>query len=611
MDKGLIRDRLEKLREDMRQSSVDVCMITSSDYHASEYVGEFFKTSVFFSGCTSDNVTLLVSQEEACLWTDGRYFISAEAELEGTGIVLMKSGEKDVQTVSAYLEEVLAGGKTLGFDGRCVTASAGKKYQKIACECGSGVKSDYAPEERIWEGRPAMASHPVMVLPEELTGESYASKAARVRKGMKKSGAGYLVISRLDDIMWLLNIRGADIACNPVALSYLAFGLDEVVLFIQESECTPEFRKYAGENGIELLPYDEIFSYLGRKRFTEPVLVDEESVSDAVLGTLEAQETEGVELIRKKSPIPAMKAVKNAVELKHLREVYVADSVAVCRFIYKIKTAMDAMRRAAGEAQRLTEITAAEEIDALRREIPGYLDLSFETISAYNANAAMAHYQATEENCAALEPEGFLLVDSGGQYLGGTTDVTRTIVLGELTREMIEDFTLVAVANLRLLYAKFPYGCSGINLDTYARAPFWEKGKNFNHGTGHGIGYILNVHEGPQNIRWRAGVNSDLTAFEPGMITSDEPGIYIEGKYGIRTETITECVEAETNEYGRFLRFEPLTFAPIDLDAIDPACMEPSDIERLNRYHRQVWEVISPYLEGEEKEWLKEATRAI
>jgi Xaa-Pro aminopeptidase len=318
-----------------------------------------------------------------------------------------------------------------------------------------------------------------------------------------------------------------------------------------------------------------------------------------------------VELIRKKSPIPAMKAVKNAVELKHLREVYVADSVAVCRFIYKIKTAMDAMRRAAGEAQRLTEITAAEEIDALRREIPGYLDLSFETISAYNANAAMAHYQATEENCAALEPEGFLLVDSGGQYLGGTTDVTRTIVLGELTREMIEDFTLVAVANLRLLYAKFPYGCSGINLDTYARAPFWEKGKNFNHGTGHGIGYILNVHEGPQNIRWRAGVNSDLTAFEPGMITSDEPGIYIEGKYGIRTETITECVEAETNEYGRFLRFEPLTFAPIDLDAIDPTCMEPSDIERLNRYHRQVWEVISPYLEGDEKEWLKAATREI
>jgi Xaa-Pro aminopeptidase len=603
MNNGEIRERLVQLRKDMAEMSVDICLITSSDYHSSEYVGDYFKTSVFFSGCTSDNVILLVTAERALLWTDGRYFISAAAELEGTGISLMKSGETGVPTVFAWLKEELREGTVLGFDGRCVTALDGRKYREIAAEKGAVVSGDYTPADRIWQERPAMASHPVMLLPEEVTGESYAARSARVLEALRRKGAGTLVISRLDDIMWLLNIRGADIACNPVALSYLVFGGPETVLFLQESECTDEFLEYAAANKIRIRPYADFFSYLDEADFCDGVLADESSASDAIMRKLLAREADGVRLVRKESPVPAMKAVKNDTERKHLRKAYIADSVAVCRFIFRIKS--DIGKR------EMTEVTAAEEMDALRREIPGFLDLSFETISAYRANAAMAHYAPSAENCARLAPEGFLLVDSGGQYRNGTTDVTRTIALGPLSDRMKEDFTLVAVANLRLLYAKFPYGCSGVNLDTYARAPFWEKGMNFNHGTGHGIGYILNVHEGPQNIRWKARDLSDLTAFEPGMITSDEPGIYIEGQYGIRTETIMECVEAETTGYGRFLRFEPLTFAPIDLDAIDTGCMDASDIRRLNRYHRQVWEKISPYLEGEEKEWLRHATREV
>lgn len=296
-----------------------------------------------------------------------------------------------------------------------------------------------------------------------------------------------------------------------------------------------------------------------------------------------------------------MKAIKNPTELQNLRKYYIEDSVAVCRFIYYVKNNVGKIP--------MTEISAAQYLDNLRSQIPGFLDLSFPTISAYNANAAMAHYAPDENSCAELKPEGFLLVDSGGQYLGGTTDVTRTIALGPLSEEMKRDFTLVLASNLRLLYAKFPYGCTGVNLDTFARAPLWEHGIDFNHGTGHGIGYILNVHEGPQNIRWRANKKGKDWAFDAGMITSDEPGIYREGKYGIRTETITECVSDEVNEFGRFLKFAPLTYVPIDQEALDRNYLAKEDIEKLNDYHAKVWEKISPYLEGEEKEWLRKATR--
>ena len=598
-DHTIIRQRLSALRSSMKAEGIDYYLVTSSDDHSSEYVGEHYKVTEYFSGCTSDNVTMIVSQEEAKLWTDGRYFISAVRELEETGYELMKIGEKNVPTAGQYLEKHLGPEQILGFDGRCVTAIDGQNYRRIAKYCGARVDStvDFATE--LWSGRPVMPSHPLKILDESITGESTDDKLARVRDMVKSHGASYLVLSKLDDIMWLFNLRGDDIACNPVAMSYAMIGMSTVDLFLQSSEETQELRDYLKIHRIKLHEYEDIWDYVRDYHFEGPILVDRLSVSDELFHVLNQKE----KLIDAMNPTTELKAVKNPVELAHLRECYLQDSVVVCHFIYELKKRIG--------KEKITEVSAAAALDAMRREIPGFLDLSFGTISAYNANAAMAHYAPSEDSCAELQPEGFLLVDSGGQYMGGTTDVTRTISLGNLTPAMKRDFTLVACSNLRLLFAKFREGCTGVNLDTFAKAPLWQYGMDFNHGTGHGIGYILNVHEGPQGIRMKANHLRRDPVFAIGMITSDEPGIYREGQYGIRTESIMECVDGETTEFGHFLRFSPLTYVPIDLDAIDTAFMEPSDIKLLNLYHREVYEKIAPFLEGDELSWLIQATRPI
>lgn len=598
-DHEIIRQRLRSLRSAMKSEGIDYYLITSSDDHASEYVGDYYKVSEYFSGCTSDNVTLIISEKEAKLWTDGRYFISAARELCDTGFDLMKIGVQGVPTAGQYLEEHLEVNKVLGFDGRCVCALDGLNYRRIAKREGARVDSSVDFASELWLDRPAMPSHPVRILDESLTGESMDDKLARVRSLLKAQGVSYLALSKLDDLMWLFNIRGADIDCNPVALSYGLIGLSTVDFFIQDSEVTQELRDYMRVHKVKLHDYDDIWDYLRDYHFEGPILVDRMAVSDELFNILNEKE----KIYDSVNPTTTLKAIKNPVELSHIRECYLQDSVVVCQFIYGLKQKIG--------KERITEVSAAEELNRMRSEIPGFLDLSFETISAYNANAAMAHYAPSAESCAELKPQGFLLVDSGGQYLGGTTDVTRTISLGSLTPAMKRDFTLVACANLRLLYARFPEGVTGVSLDAFARAPLWRYGINFNHGTGHGIGYILNVHEGPQGIRYREGRFRRDPYFVPGMITSDEPGIYREGEYGIRTESITECVETETTEFGRFFAFVPLTFVPIDLDAIDTQYMEPSDVELLNQYHKSVYEKIAPYLEGEEREWLLRATKPI
>ena len=407
------------------------------------------------------------------------------------------------------------------------------------------------------------------------------------------------MLCKLDDICWLFNIRGGDITCYPVALTYAYIGLDTVDLFIQEEERTDEFNAWAEANGICVRPYGSVTEFLCTYTFSGACMFEPGAVSFSVADILRKRTA----TVEKVNPTEIMKAVKNPVEIMHLKKAYLLDSVSLCRFIYWFKSHI-------GKTE-ITELSAAAYLDGLRSKIPGFLDLSFPTISAYGPNAAMAHYSATAENYSVVEQRGFLLVDSGGQYLGGTTDVTRTMKAGELTAEEKRDFTLVAVSNLNLMNAKFRHGVTGRFLDAYARAPLWEYGIDYNHGTGHGIGYILNVHEGPHNIRWRFLPGQKEAVFEPGMIVSDEPGVYIEGKYGIRTESIVLTVEDETNAFGRFLRFEPLTFAPIDLDAIDFSYMQPKDIDRLNAYHALVWEKIAPYLEGEELEWLREATREV
>ena len=593
-----IKKRLIMLRSEMKNSGIDFYLASSTDPHVSEYVGDHFKVTEYLSGCTSDNVVLVIEAETAHLWTDGRYFISAALELEDTGIVLMREGQSGIPTVYEYLEEHLGKGDVLAFDGMCVRASEGARIREIARKKGASVEGMEDLVSGIWIDRPSLPSHPVYVLSDEIAGKTLDEKVADVRAKMEKCGACYYVLAKLDDIMWLLNIRGGDVQCNPVALSFLLLGMQTIDLFIQTDEISDELNAYAKNRHIKIHDYAEILDYLKDYHFEGPVLCDRSNINDAMHSVLE----ERAELIDQDNPTAMMKAVKNETELMNIRNYYLLDSAAVCRFIYRIG-------KMAG-TQELDEADAALMMDELRREIPGYLDLSFPTISAYQANAAMAHYQADRETAAKIRAEGFLLVDSGGQYMGATTDVTRTIALGPLSDEMKKDFTLVAMANLALMYTRFAKGTTGSQLDMIAREPLYRYARDFNHGTGHGIGYILNVHEGPHRIA-HAPKNRPDVEFVPGMITSDEPGIYREGKYGIRTESILLCVQDTRNEFGEFYRFEPLTFVPVDRNAIDLSYMQPVDVMRFNDYHRQVREKIAPYLDGEELEWLLEATEEI
>jgi len=598
-----IAGRLSELRKKMETEKLDMVLISSSDCHGSEYVADYFKVSEFFSGCTSDNVMLLVLKESAYLWTDARYFLSAAKELEGTGIELMKSGEKDVPTLYRFLDEHLNEGMILGYDGTTISCERGDMLRRIAYEKGAGINASVDPADGIWKDRPSFPNGKITVQSEEETGKSVKEKLSDVRLAMVRRGITATVLSKTDDIMWLFNIRGEDIPYNPVALSYCIIGLQDAWLYIRkqdESQIADEYFK--------VLSYSSFTEDLGKFSAEDKVWIDPKYVSDRIMNIL---------LEKGATPYPApyptgiLKALKNETELKRIRECYVRDSVALCRFLYEVQSRVG--------KEEMTEISLAKKLDYMRSTIEDFTDLSFPTISAYGANAAVVHYEPKEDSNAEVKQEGFYLVDSGGQYKSGTTDVTRTIVLGDITDEMKRDFTLVAVANIRLLYAKFLYGCTGANLDVYARSILWENGVDFKHGTGHGIGYRLNVHEGPQNIAWKiispvtgtiSGGNAK-TVFEPGMITSDEPGIYRDGKYGIRTETIMECTEEESNEYGRFLSFRPLTYVPIDLKAIDPSLMDDSDKRKLNDYHKKVYEKISPYLSGEELEWLKESTKEI
>ena len=598
-DRETIVSRLAMLRAEMKRAGIDVYLMTTSDCHASEYVGDRFKVVEYFTGCTSDNVVLIIDATGAYLWTDGRYFISAQGELEGTGVSLMRSGEEGVPTVGKFLQDTLHDGMVLGFDGRCVNADTGAGYRRIAASRHCRIEGRADLPSKIWIDRPALPQNPVTILPDSLAGESFESKLDKVREKFLEAGAGYLFLSKLDDIMWLTNLRGRDIQCNPVALTYALIGRSTFDLFIQDEVVTDTLSLWAREKRIKLHDYHDLYDYLQDYHFEGPVMIDNSATNDSLIHLLR----EKTQVINHQNPTEMLKAVKNAVEIENSKKFYLLDSAQVCRFIYRIKKAV-----AAGED--VTEISAAAQIDALRAEIPGFMELSFPTISAFGANAAMAHYAPTEESCSRVDAPGMLLVDSGGQYMGATTDETRTIVFGEVSQKMKRDFTLVAVSNLALMNAVFAKGTTGTQLDAIAREPLARYGLDFNHGTGHGIGYILNVHEGPQRIG-RPRKNTVDPAMEAGMITSDEPGIYREGEYGIRTESITLCVPAATTEFGEFLKFEPLTYIPIDLDAIDPAYMTDTDLLRLNEYHAMVRDKISPLLDGEERTWLEEATRPV
>ncbi len=595
----VIRDRVDELRKVMKEAGVDYYMVPTADFHNSEYVDSYFKMREYLSGFTGSNGTLVISEEEAGLWTDGRYFIQAENELAGTGIKLFRMLDEGVPTIQEYLQEKMPEGSTLGFDGRVVDTAQGCRLEKALA--AKKIRFAYEADlgDKVWKERPALPCHPVTVLEEALCGRSAGEKLADVRKAMKEKGAGAYLLSKLDDLMWLLNIRGADVECNPVALSYAYLTQEECSDFIQEGEVTPQLRAHADKYGITLMPYDSVVSFLQKTEGKEKVLYDSRNTSYALYRTLK----EKGETVDEKNPTELMKAVKNSTELAHMEEVYLKDSAAVCKFLFWLK-------KNVGKTC-ITEVTAAEYLDNLRRQIDGFLDLSFPTISGYKENAAMMHYEATPENCKELQPEGMLLVDSGGQYMGGTTDVTRTIVLGPITEEEKEHYTAVAAGMLALTNARFLYGCTGRNLDILARAPMWDRNIDYKCGTGHGVGYILNVHEGPQSIRWRFTEGQSEAVIEAGMDVTNEPGIYIEGSHGIRIENVMVAKNGVKNGDGQFMYFDTLTYAPIDLDGIDTKYMEPAQVAQLNAYHEKVYEKMAPFMTEEERAWLKEATRPV
>ena len=600
--KETIIDRINQLRKMMKEEGIGAVFIPTSDYHNSEYVGDYFKVREFFSGFTGSNGDLVVMENFAGLWTDGRYFVQAEQELEGTGIELFKMGNEGVPTITELLLDNMDEESCFAFDGRCISARSGSNFEKKLSVKNISIRYDIDPADGIWINRPGMSDKPIIFLDDKLSGESAASKLSKVREEYRANGAEGIIITKLDDIMWLLNLRGGDVECNPVALSNLYLNDKEAILFVALGKIDEFVSSKLSEYGVSVLQYDSFDQYIAQNILVGKIQVDIGNINYRLYKNLCGRCE--IEQVDKPNPTEALKAIKNETELTNLREVYLKDSVALTRFICWLKNNI--------KTEDLTEYTAAKILDGMRAEIPEFMDLSFPTIGAYAENGAIVHYEPTKENAAKLKPEGMYLVDSGGQYYGGTTDVTRTIVLGDITDEMRKHYTLVAMGMLRLAATPFLEGCTGRNLDIIARKPLWEHEIDYKHGTGHGIGYILNVHEGPQNIRFKYIEGTNEAVLEPGMIVSDEPGIYITGSHGIRIENILEIVQGNTNEYGKFLGFEHLTYVPIDLEAIDISVMEKTDIQLLNEYHRNVFEKISPFITDKaELEWLKMSTREI
>lgn len=584
----------------MRQRNIDMYIVPTSDFHESEYVGDYFKARKYITGFTGSAGTAVITMTEAGLWTDGRYFIQAEKQLAGSPVTLYRMGEEGVPTVKEYVEQNLKEGGCLGFDGRVINGEDGAEYEKITEKKHGSV---YVTEDLIgiiWKERPQLPKNPVFILEEKYAGESAQSKLKRVREKMQEKGARIHILTSLYDIAWLFNIRGGDIDHVPVVLSFAAVTMEESYWFIHEEVLDETLKDYCRENHIVIRPYEEIYDYAEKISAGETVLLDRNIVNYRICHSLNPEVT----VVQEFNPTELMKAIKNETELSNIRNAHVKDGVAFTKFMYWLKTNVGKME--------ITEISASDYLEERRREQELFVDLSFDTISAYGANAAMMHYTATPESDAALKPEGFLLVDSGGHYLDGSTDITRTMALGSLTEEEKFHFTTVCRSNLNLAAAKFLHGCRGLNLDILSRGPLWNLGLDYKCGTGHGIGYLLNVHEGPNGFRWRiVPERNDNCVLEEGMVTTDEPGVYLEGKYGIRTENEIICKKAEKNEYGQFMEFETITYAPIDLDAILPEEMTATERKLLNDYHKMVYEKISPFMTEEEKEWLKVYTRAI
>lgn len=590
-----INQRLESLREVMRREHLSAFIFPSTDAHQSEYVADHWQGRAWISGFNGSAGTAVVTMKSAALWTDSRYFLAAEEQLKGTEFQLMKLKIEGTPTISEWLAQELQGENAeVGLDG--MVNSYHETVGLIADLRKSGgitVRTNFDPLELIWTDRPAIPANLVEIQPMEFAGESVASKISRIRTALRQRHADGMLVSALDDIAWTLNLRGTDVHCVPVFVSYLLISSQQVSLYVDFAKINDEVKAYLAENGISLYPYNKVAE--GLKRYSEyNILLDGDETSYFLWKTVKCQE-----IIAGKSPVPAMKAQKNDREIAGFRQAMLRDGVAMVKFLRWLKPAV--------EAGGQTEISIDRKLTSLRAEQPLFRDISFDTIAGYQAHGAIVHYEATPETDVALKPEGLILIDSGAQYQDGTTDITRTIALGPVTEEMKHVYTLVLKGHIQLELAKFPDGASGTQLDALARECMWREGYNYLHGTGHGVGSYLSVHEGPHQIRmeWKP------TPLRAGMTVTDEPGLYLSGKFGVRIENTLLIKDYQTTEFGKFLQMESLTLCPIDLTPVDFSMLQPEEIEWLNDYHRDVFEKLSPYLEGDDLEWLKEATRPV
>lgn len=595
-----VTERITNLRSLMSEKNMDAYIVPSADNHQSEYVGEYFKSREFITGFTGSAGTAVFTKDEAYLWTDGRYFLQAETQLAGSGVKLMKINEPGYPTIEEFLADKMPEGGKLGFDGRVISMEEGQAYETALSDKNVTFEYAYDLVGQVWTDRPALAKEPAFLLDEKYSGESTASKLSRVREVMKEQGANVHIIASLDDVAWLINMRGNDVAYSPLILAYAIVKMDSMDLFIEEGKLDETAKARLSENNIMIHPYDAIYDCVKELTSNDTVMIDPMKVNYAIYNNIAADAAK----VEHANPTILFKAMKNPVELENTRNAHIKDGVAVTKFMHWVKTTVG--------KEKITEISAAEKLESFRKEQEGYLWQSFEPICAYKEHAAMMHYAPTEETDAELKPEHFFLNDTGGNYYEGSTDITRTFVLGPISDELKKHFTAVCRAMMNLARANFLYGCRGFSLDILARGPIWDLGIDYKCGTGHGVGYMLNIHEAPTGFRWYVVPSKNEThILEEGMVLTDEPGIYMDGSHGIRIENEMIVKKGEKNEFGQFMHFEPITFVPIDLDGIDPEEMTKTEKNYLNEYHRQVFEKISPYLNEEESEWLKEYTRAI
>lgn len=588
--------RLARLRELMKREHLSAFIFPSTDAHQSEYVADHWRGREWISGFNGSAGTAVVTMKSAALWTDSRYFLAAEEQLEDTEYQLMRLKMEGTPTIAEWLGKELQDVQSpeVGLDGM---VNSYNYVKDLSCSLrklgGITLRTNLDPLEQIWENRPSLPANPVEIQPLEYAGETLASKVVRIRKSLRELHADGMLVSALDDIAWTLNLRGTDVHCNPVFVSYLLIESDKVSLFVDDNKLSPEVKQYLQDNQVSLYNYNKVEKCL--ESYSEyNILLDGDETSYYLWKTVKCQE-----IVAAASPIPAMKAVKNKAEIEGYRSAMLKDGVAMVKFLKWLKPAV--------EAGGQTEISIDEKLTSLRAEQKLFRDISFDTIAGYAQHGAIVHYEATPETDVVLKPEGLILIDSGAQYQDGTTDITRTIALGAVSEEMKHIYTLVLKAHIQLELVKFPDGASGTQLDAVGRECMWREGYNFLHGTGHGVGSYLCVHEGPHQIRmeWMP------TPLRAGMTLTDEPGLYLAGKFGVRIENTVLISDYMSTEFGKFLQIEPLTLCPIDTTPIDVDMLLPEEIDWLNAYHHSVYEKLSPFLDEEEKRWLENATKPI